>query len=163
MWTWNDESKTKLRQLRADGLSSAQIAVELRCPETGIGPTRNAVIGASHRAGLPIPAKHVGRTRGPGKKLGGRRIRLWRNRLWQHMASIGVHRTDQPREKPAPTVIASRGLSLIDLERQHCRWPTSGEGITTLFCGATAVERLPYCAGHCRMAFSVPRRVRVAA
>jgi hypothetical protein len=43
--------------------------------------------------------------------------------------------------------------ALLDLEPHHCRWPCSGEGAETLFCGGKAVPDLSYCLRHCMLAY----------
>ena len=48
---------------------------------------------------------------------------------------------------------ADNPTALLDLEPHHCRWPCSGEGAETLFCGGKAVPDLSYCLRHCMLAY----------
>lgn len=48
---------------------------------------------------------------------------------------------------------ADNPTALLDLEPHHCRWPCSGEGAETLFCGGKAVPDLSYCLRHCMAAY----------
>jgi hypothetical protein len=52
-----------------------------------------------------------------------------------------------------PAEYADNPTQLVDLEAHHCRWPCSGEGAETLFCGGRAVSDLSYCLRHCMLAY----------
>ena len=57
-----------------------------------------------------------------------------------------------PSEAPDP-----RGVSLLDLQRHHCRWPT-GDAPST-FCGAARDDGSSYCPAHrARATRRVPNR-----
>ena len=48
------------------------------------------------------------------------------------------------------------GITLMDLEPHHCRWPSDGPEGETVFCGAAKVAGRPYCADHCARAKGKP-------
>lgn len=59
-------------------------------------------------------------------------------------------KVEKPKPKPKPKLVAppTEGLFLLELKSLHCRWPTSGEGADTKFCGGTRTETGPYCGEH---------------
>ena len=67
----------------------------------------------------------------------------------------------QPTEQPAATlpqtdmgVPGSEGVTIMELREGMCRWPL-GDPTTPAFryCGAGAVEGLPYCPHHAQIAY----------
>ena len=52
--------------------------------------------------------------------------------------------TDSPADNP---------VALIDLKPWHCRWPCSGEGHNTIYCGGKREKGRPYCSRHSAIAF----------
>jgi hypothetical protein len=60
-----------------------------------------------------------------------------------------VEATDLPPEPTRPTI------SLHNLQSHHCRWPIGDPGSPDFgFCGdAIRDESVPYCTGHCRIAY----------
>lgn len=52
-----------------------------------------------------------------------------------------------------PAERADNPTALLDLEPHHCRWPCSGEGAETLFCGGKVVPDLSYCLRHYMLAY----------
>ena len=103
-----------------------------------IGRTRNAVVGKMNRMGLQRshkipPAPYCGDS--PARRYAQKKRAPWVN-------VVDV--------KPEITPTA---VSIIELERHHCRWPASGEGAAMLYCGGAAMNGFPYCPRHCRMAY----------
>jgi hypothetical protein len=68
---------------------------------------------------------------------------------------IGItrRRFDYCATAKLPAEHADNPTALLDLESHHCRWPCSGEGAETLFCGGKAVPDLSYCLRHCMLAY----------
>jgi GcrA cell cycle regulator len=123
MTTWTDEQIEHLRQRHADGLSFSEIACELP------GFSRNAVIGKAQRLGLAARVTISQRRPAPAKRVRGRASKI----------------TPQPAPEPKPP----EPVRLFDLEPHHCRWPVSGEGADTLFCGASKRSgSSSYCRKH---------------
>lgn len=146
---WTDERVAELKQRWAAGESCSQIATAMGAA------SRNAIIGKVHRLGLcgrvyvkPVKGKRqepIKTDAVPRPKRNGKAKKM---RTWQ-----GVEITDLPIDQPTlPTWFE-------DLEDHHCRWPCSGEGLQTVFCGDDAIKGLPYCARHCRMAYTPGRRI----
>jgi GcrA cell cycle regulator len=140
---WTDEAVETLKRLAVEGLSAARIAAELGAS------TRNAVIGKANRIGIKLNGD--GRASAPASPTAAARGR--------RLAPAAL-----PNEvgKPAWTfanaeVGEMRRVGLQDILRLTCRWPigdpTQGD---FAYCGLTAAEGRPYCAGHCRMAYRPP-------
>jgi GcrA cell cycle regulator len=148
--TWTTERVDALRQYFAAGLSCGQIARE-------IGLTRNAVIGKMNRMGLTRPREVLVRQvrERPVERKSPMRD-IWRR---DRSPSVGdQHRmlADAYAEPPRPEEIPirdGRGLSLLELGRDGCRWPISAPGADFCFCGSEPAKGLPYCIGHARLAY----------
>lgn len=139
---WTDERVEQLKEMHAAGESASKIADAL-----GGGLTRNAVIGRIHRMGLYRPTHHHPK----GEK------RIPRKPREPLKKRINLHCLDMSCAPNLPQEIVSRPLTLFDLKSHHCRWPVSGDGVATLFCGADKHAEFPYCARHCRMAYRKAR------
>jgi GcrA cell cycle regulator len=123
-----------------EGKSATMIALEL-----GGGVTKNAVIGKVHRLNLgshgtnyPVAKpKRIAAVR-PAKGRGQPKAAALRHR-------VAVAPKLAVRE-PAP----AGGIVLLDLGRQHCRWPLWGMGAPEeyRFCGATRDHGSSYCEVH---------------
>jgi GcrA cell cycle regulator len=100
------------------------------------GVTRNSVVGRVHRLKLgPKPPGHAANT--PRAK------RIKRVRFKENLP-----------DRPAPVVaIEPLNIGIFDLEPSQCRFPCDGQGYKTLFCGHPAAKGLPYCPGHCSIAY----------
>jgi GcrA cell cycle regulator len=101
-----------------------------------LGRSKNAVIGRAKRLGLP----EVWRQAAPKPQI----IRRIKRRRWQ----------EKLHEPPAPeSVTEPLNIGIFDLEPSQCRFPCDGQGYKTLFCGHPAAKGLPYCPGHCSIAY----------
>jgi GcrA cell cycle regulator len=133
--TWTADRIETVRKLAMEGFSAAQVANQLG------NTTRNAVVGIAHR-----------------------------NKIYFKGGLDGAYnkertqvRRPRPRfyEQPA-CVIVDRNSSLMALEKGDCRFPIGDpQDADFHFCGAPQIEGLPYCAGHCRIAY-LPRDERNA-
>ncbi len=138
---WTDERVERLKTLYASGDSASQIANEL-----GSGVTRNGVIGKVHRLGLERRGRTAGTRR--SAKVNTQRIRS--NPMVDRWAP---KRAPVPFTcKPAADVI-SRGLSIMDLMPDDCRFPY-GDTPFLLFCGHPKISGSSYCPSH----FALVRR-----
>jgi GcrA cell cycle regulator len=140
---WADAHSTALSQHVLGGkLSYREIAEALNL-EFGTHYSRNAAIGRSGRLGLVNP-------------------------YWQKLASM-VKKPRKPQPyKPRPkhdrapafnsaeyiqiecSEIVPRNLTLLELERDDCRWPY-GENQDMRFCGRGQLEGSKYCPAHYRL------------
>jgi len=154
--TWTKERIELLTKLWTEGLSASQIAAEL-----GGGVSRNAVLGKAHRLGLaqgegngastprprkptcpPDPAPAVE----PPPKNDPHPAPMMSNRPPAEAAEL-------PRREAA-VAPQSEGVTIMELREGVCRWPL-GDPTTPAFryCGARAVEGLPYCPHHAQIAY----------
>jgi GcrA cell cycle regulator len=143
MSEWPDIEVDLLRKLFAEGLSGGQIAAQ-------IPRSRNSIIGKLHRLGLKLsPKASTGRPIGLRLKRK-RSGKNYRNAPWKRPIIEQTALTDLLPEPPANPV------TLLQLTDATCRWPCSGEGADTLFCGAVPAGDKPYCKFHCMRAYSRP-------
>lgn len=153
--SWTDERVEKLKRLWADGLTASQIASRINAIG-GAGMTRNAVIGKAHRLGL---CRRIDSTwlRPNEREAKPKKIR-------KPALAVRVQvktRIRFPSAPPAPieAPIQEGGVSLLEIEQNQCRYPVTPDSATShRFCGCKAVDGLPYCEGHARLAYRVPDR-----
>lgn len=130
---WTEERVVQLKAMHHRGCSSSEIGRALKT-------TRNAVIGKLHRMGIRraipnITAQLEGKAAIVGLKAKGEKvIKLPRFPMDKRHVS-----------RPVPQVCEP--VSLLDLRPCHCRFPVSGEGADTLFCGAPK-QQGAYCKPH---------------
>jgi len=141
--SWTEERVAKLKELFAENLTFGEIAKEIG------GFSRNAVIGKAGRLGLK-------RGKQPPPQYAPRPRPRPRSRQTPFRASrVSILQTErialEPEHVENPT-------SFFDLEPHHCRWPISGSGMSTLFCGTDKVG-VAYCLHHCRLAYQPPKRL----
>jgi GcrA cell cycle regulator len=139
---WTAERIEQLKSLFASRFSAREIALE-------IGVSRNAVIGKISR--LKLNAGEKRRSAGRGEPTGrpvSQRSTMRALRAEAHCLGEGV------------PISASHRCSLLELTSQTCRWPVSNAtDVEFLFCGNEAIEGLPYCAGHARIAYRSADRI----
>lgn len=147
---WTPERVEKVRVLWLKGDSALAIARAVR--EPGWSPSRNAVIGVAHRRGWSREGRAqpcAPRLRAPVMPAPkqGPRPKIARVTV---SALTGLPRG--PRSKPArpsargPIPLLCEPVALLDLTRTSCRYPVSGEGAETLFCGFPTAAT--YCRAH---------------
>ena len=149
-FNWTEERTEQCKVLWADGKSASLIACALVTIYGG-RLSRNAVIGKLHRLGLKRLGTRVkSETHKQTQKLlrNDARERFKNNgrRAWAEL-------TDLPEDE-----IPATAVTLHELRDHHCRWPVKGSGAGMLYCGADPFDRMPYCGGHCRIAYAPPRR-----
>ena len=134
---WTAERIEQLKACLEAGLSCREIALE-------IGLSRNAVIGKIFRL------KHSrGGDQTYSERKGGPKVK---RRVTQHRIMMALRAELQSGEE-VPLQNGHR-CSLLELGKQKCRWPISLPcDVAFWFCGNKAVEGLPYCAGHARIAY----------
>ncbi len=141
---WTDEAVEVLKRLAREGRSASAIASALG------DASRSAVIGKANRIGV--------RLNGDGRFAG---------------AEV-VARAAQPKPPARPPerppqrksafarfagaeVGIMRRLKLNEIRPSACRWPLGEPGSGDFaYCGLPAAPALPYCGGHCRMAYRAP-------
>ena len=140
----------RLLSLHAEGRHSIREMTNLLAKEFRIKLTKNAVIGKLHRLNLETP-KIVATTR--GKKTKPKPAPRPAPRVTKPKATVEFVYYPPPKI-PA----ASRNLSIYQLNRHTCKFPTSGAGEDCRFCGLS-VDILPYCPYHTSVA-TVPASKR---
>lgn len=154
---WTDERVELLKKLWADGLSASQIAAELG------GITRNAVIGKVHRLGLSGRAKSPSSSAAPRPRKPRTHSHMLRvsrpamrgnTALAAHLAP-GYDLEVEPEPEPIENIIPlGQRCSILELTEAKCHWPIGDPGAPEFFfCGGRAVEGLPYCSYHSRVAY----------
>jgi GcrA cell cycle regulator len=171
---WTEQQIQTLKKMWGHGYSASDIAKNL-----GGGMTRNAVIGKAHRLKLSV---------GPGvaapprtmaeapSKVGGSVLstitKVARKRaMLRPLPSVPGTDPALPRPAireatPRPVEVPKRseGIAVLKAGERHCRWPIGDPRSPDFrFCGCAAVEGLPYCAEHARVAYqTVSRRGRTS-
>jgi GcrA cell cycle regulator len=150
---WTDDRVEQLKKLWEAGLSASQIAAELG------NITRNAVIGKVHRLGLS------GRAKSPSSAVPRQRkaarpaqhmMRISRPMSRGNTALAHAFEVDAVADPVAynNVVPMSQRLSLLELTEATCHWPVGDPGSADFFfCGGKALNGLPYCAHHSRVAY----------
>lgn len=140
--TWTPDRVATLTKMWKDGATASTISEVL-----GNGISRMAVIGKAHR--LDLPRRSLVQPPKPVKVNG--------NRGKPKAAGI-VHRV-LTRPAPAaeeavdPGVDVTHLLGLAKLNDHVCRWPVTGQGAATLFCGKHTKDGSVYCSVHHRKAY----------
>lgn len=133
---WSEEKALEAYNCRLAGMTSQQIA-------NSWGVSRNVIVGLVWRARkqfnlAPLPAKW--------RKPRSTTKRVKRERQVKVYKALSAPRVvlDAPPAAPEPLYI-----TLLDLERQHCRWPVGlGHGLQSTYCGHTKLEESSYCPHH---------------
>jgi GcrA cell cycle regulator len=151
---WTDDRVELLKKLWSDGLSASQIAAELG------GISRNSVIGKVHRLGLS------GRTKSPSASVPRQRkqrphatlMRIGRAGIRGNTALAPLH-SYEPELEPEPELTENiipivQRCTILELTDSKCHWPIGDPSSSDFFfCGGRAIEGLPYCGCHSRIAY----------
>ena len=158
---WAEETIIKLRELWAEGHSTAEIGRRL-------GVSKNAVVGKAHRLDLsarPSPIRREGGRSGsqrpPVRRLAGPTL--------PPLACTGIGATPaQPAPRtvpttasaaPRPVAASSPRVAPSPPPRPYgrvitCCWPIGEPGSRNFrFCDAESVPGKPYCADHAQLAY----------
>lgn len=128
---WTPETVDRLKELRAAGFSSEQIAQRL-----GAGFTRRAVIGKARRLGLPRLPRKLSAT--------AKRIAAGERKTIRKKPKLRIVVDNAPDEETPPV----QRKSILELTDQTCRWPIGEPGHSNFFfCGAETAG-FAYCPKH---------------
>lgn len=144
---WLPEHDAEVIRLRDAGLSYGEIG-------RAVGKSHSAISGRLRRLGFAKPAVRLT----PEERK--RRKRQWDRDNRQRSVSHSQHKPSIPFSVSELLDVSPRHVSLLDLERNECRWPY-GDGPFT-FCGCAAEDGKPYCLPHNRQG-TEPTRWRVRA
>ncbi len=142
---WAPEHDASLRKLKMDGYSGSQAAAALN-DEFKTIYSRNAVIGRLHRLGLTDRT-----TRFIPRIVKPRRYEQPHPSWAKRKPALSMAQIIELR----CTEVVPRGISLIDLEPNECRYPY-GDG-PFVFCGHPALECSSYCAVHHALCWDKPK------
>jgi len=135
---WTDEVIEKLRQLWAEGLSTAEIGRRLNI-------SKNAVVGKAHRLNLsprPSPIRRLG-TDAPARAPAPRRTQG--PTLPPLAAAMGA---------PVPSLRAIMPAPKASQRATPCCWPIGEPGRPSFhFCNDPAMPSKPYCEAHAAIAY----------
>lgn len=149
---WTDDRVEQLKKLWEAGLSASQIAAELG------NITRNAVIGKVHRLGLSGRAKSPSSSAPRQRKVRPAQQMMRINRPVSR-GNTALAQAFEVEAEPDPiaydnVVPMSQRLNLLQLNENTCHWPVGDPSSADFFfCGGKALDSLPYCAHHSRVAY----------
>lgn len=157
---WTDTRVELLKKLWADGLSAAQIANELG------GVTRNGVIGKVHRLGLSGRARPSSLSSWPRKARSTKHVSHVPRSRFRGNTALAFEYEPVPEPELIEIPVEQR-KTLLQINEHTCRWPVGDPAkVDFFFCGGKTVpgtlgngsgaSPIPYCAYHCRMAYTAP-------
>ena len=156
---WNDETIARLRELWAEGLSTAEIGRRMSV-------SKNAVVGKAHRLNLlarPSPIRRDGasaavRPAAPRRVTGPTLPPLSVPPMSAPvLATAPVApsarppvRATAPAVRPAPV----RAVPYVSSRLSTCCWPIGEPGTKSFrFCDLDATQGKPYCTAHASLAY----------
>lgn len=164
---WTAPRISRLTALWAAGVSAKNIAADLGgfgdCDDGG----RSAVLGKIHRMKLPSPdgkrvssanhrprAPHLAPPPAPHLRNGHDPSQR-RNPSHNIVAAIAIAGTEPGLpERLKGEVPDGTGIKFLQLTEATCKWPKGDPREEDFeFCGGRALEGMPYCSHHCRLAY----------
>ncbi len=151
---WTEESIARLRELWAEGHSTAEIGRRM-------GVSKNAVVGKAHRldlAGRPSPIRREGDAEPPQATV----VRRMTGSTLPPLAAAAPVPPPPPLPRPATALARAEApkpqvvLSVpARAPRAHtCCWPLGDPGTRSFrFCDAGAMPGKPYCGEHAAVAY----------
>ena len=152
---WTPDLIKELNRLWNKGLTTVEIG-------NRIGMSKNAVVGKAHRLGLegrPSPIKrdkkkeHVTVQRATPKKEA---APVEKEKVTSSiLPPDSVFEAEPIVEKVVPKKRKHKGVHLVDLKPNSCRWPEGDpKDPDFCFCGQECVPGKIYCEEHCAIAYS---------
>ncbi len=145
---WNDETIARIRDLWAEGHSTAEIGRRM-------GVTKNAIVGKAHRLNLPPRPSPI--RRNPAEGHAPRRAAVKRV-SGPTLPTLEANAPAAPR--PLPQARPAMVLRSVPTQPRPagrvsaCCWPLGDPGTPTFrFCGDPAMQSKPYCAQHAALAY----------
>jgi GcrA cell cycle regulator len=154
---WTEEAIAMLRQLWAEGHSTAEIGRRM-------GISKNAVVGKAHRLNLAARPSPIRRTSGQTMPPRAPRVAA-RPAMPRPMPMLPVlrpafgdrampDRAAAERQIPPPALAAAPRPAPLRLGNATCCWPIGEPGTPGFrFCGAPAIAGKPYCEEHAAVAY----------
>ena len=152
--SWSEQKIQMLRDMWGNGFSASEIAKKLG------GLTRNAVIGKAHRlklSGRPSPIHREDEAGESAKPAAMLRAKPASKKVMLRAAPAMPLPNLPPRIVPAvkrTTESMKSAVPPLKTTERQCRWPHGDPRSPDFkFCGCNAVEGLPYCLDHARVAY----------
>jgi GcrA cell cycle regulator len=151
---WTDETIARLRELWAEGHSTAEIGRRM-------GISKNAVVGKAHRLNLQSRPSPIRRDAGEAAP----RPHTPRRVTGPTLPPLATTPPPVPQPRPAPPAVsvrpeparppvAVRPVPVRSLRSQTCCWPVGEPGTRSFrFCDAEATPGKPYCTEHAAVAY----------
>lgn len=141
---WAPEHSDALREFIAQGLSYAAAAQAINS-RFNTAYSRNAALGRARRLGLGPDGRQLPSIAGRDRAV----ARAGEPKAFPLPWPVPVFKEAKP-VKLRCVEIEPRHLSLIELEREHCRYPYGGdeEGEAITFCGHPRRAGSSYCTPH---------------
>lgn len=150
---WNDETIARLRELWAEGLSTAEIGRRMSV-------SKNAVVGKAHRLNLPPRPSPIRRDgiglavrAAPPRRVTGPTLPPLSAAVSAPAATAvaaPVQRAAPQAARPAPV----RAVPYAPSRLSTCCWPIGEPGTRSFrFCDADATHGKPYCSAHASLAY----------
>ncbi len=152
---WTDNTVARLRQLWAEGHSTAEIGRRL-------GVSKNAVVGKAHRLDLsgrqsPIEPTGLGGPSSPPRRSPVPKLIDIMPLKTCTPASSGPAAWTRPCPTPAKRPSPERRL-FAPVGCKPCCWPLGDPGTAAFrFCDQMTLIGKPYCEAHCRIVYTRPR------
>jgi GcrA cell cycle regulator len=151
---WNDVAIRKLRDLWAEGHSTAEIGRRM-------GVSKNAAVGKAHRLDLPARSSPIRKGGHQAVTALKRTPRLKRVQTLPSLAAAFVPGPVTTPNTVSPAETAHDDTAPVPARRPticrdgpQCCWPIGEPGQTGFgFCDAPLTTRTPYCEAHARKAY----------
>ena len=147
---WTPELVKELEKLWKKGLTTMEIGNQL-------GLSKNAVVGKAHRLGLesrPSPIKYENVKRVASKAI-------HKKETTEESDVSGTSSSPVFKSEPLPPEInihkskKHKGVALVDLKPNSCRWPEGDPKDPNFhFCGERVAPGKIYCPAHCAIAYT---------
>jgi GcrA cell cycle regulator len=152
---WTEDEQLRLEELHKSGMTHSQIGAIL-------GRTRNSIIGRVMRTGL----------RDKGYREGYRAKPTYAQRSQAQKEYVPRRRIAREKSPKSPLAAALETVAymeishptemrlidnIVDLKSNSCRFPIGDPGTESFaYCGNDAIQLLPYCQHHARIAYQPP-------
>ena len=148
---WTDETIARLRELWAEGHSTAEIGRRM-------GVSKNAIVGKAHRLNLTARPSPICRDRSGAPPRPAAPRRVIGPTLPPMTAEVSAPPVTRPPpvqvrpEPPKPHAVNPPPVRAMRLQR--CCWPLGEPGTRSFrFCDAEATPGKPYCTAHAAIAY----------
>ncbi len=152
-YDWPDKDVATLTNMWDQDFSARDIAKAI-----GNGVSRCAVIGKARRMGLKEKGRGYLPQNGAPKRI--KKFLKPKPRPYVKEPFYGLIEPLPPERIEDHNIPQEQRRTLLELTDETCRWPVGEPGSAQFFfCGAEPVPHMPYCAGHCLIAYQKAPRL----